>query len=313
LGGGFYYYLETLDQPQLIVAAPRPQLSPPADSVIAPPAPSAPAAPIVEEIASIPEAAIEPAGEEPKQAEKIAAKPAPIETVSSPAMATETNVELKPRTKRKAAANAETNAVNVAKLSKGEPSVDATHMAAYQAYSAGDDVAASRLYRHVIQADQRNVDAWLGLAAVAARQDKSDEAAAHYQRALELEPRNITAQAGLVALLGQANSVEAESRIKTLIAQQPDAANLHAALGNVYADQNQWPKAQQAYFQAFNLDPNSAEYAFNLAVSLDQLRKPDLALDYYQKALTLVTRLGGAVDKAALEARISQLSSALGK
>jgi tetratricopeptide (TPR) repeat protein len=238
-----------------------------------------------------------------------------MEIATAPSVATETPPEPKPvsKAKRRAAASSEDNAVKVAKLRKGEPAVDATHMAAYQAYAAGDDAAAARLYRQVIQTEPRNVDAWLGLAAVAARQDKTDEAAAHYQHALELEPRNSTAQAGLIALLGQANPVEAESRIKTLIAQQPDAAHLHAALGSVYADQNQWPNAQQAYFQAFSLDAGSAEYAFNLAVSLDQLRKPDLALDYYQKALALASRQGGAVDKAALESRISQLRSALGK
>jgi Tfp pilus assembly protein PilF len=307
VGGGFYYYLQTLNQPELITVAPRPQAAPAPDSMMPPPAPSStPPAELVAE---------EPIVAEPVMAElaQPAEKPAAMEVASAPAMATETPVEAKPRTKRKSAANAESNAINVAKLRKGEPTVDATHMAAYQAYEAGDDAAATRLYRQVIQADSRNVDAWLGLAAVAARQDRTEEAAAHYQRVLELEPRNSTAQAGLVALLGQASPVEAESRIKTLLAQQPDAANLHAALGNVYAEQNQWPNAQQAYFQAFNLDPSSAEYAFNLAVSLDQLRKPDLALDYYQKALALATRQGGAIDKVALESRISQLRSALGK
>ena len=172
-------------------------------------------------------------------------------------------------------------------------------------------MTASRLYRQVVQSEPRNVDAWLGLAAVSARLDKTDEAATYYQRVLELEPKNSTAQAGLIALLDQGNPIEAESRIKTLISRQPDAANLHAALGGLYADQNQWPNAQQAYFQALSLDTSNAEYAFNLAVSLDQMGKPELALDYYQKALVLSSRQGGSIDKTALESRISQLRSSM--
>jgi tetratricopeptide (TPR) repeat protein len=107
--------------------------------------------------------------------------------------------------------------------------------------------------------------------------------------------------------------VAAESRLKSLLAQQPEAAYLHAALGGVYAEQNQWPSAQQAYFQAFRVDPASAEYAFNLAVSLDQMGKQDLALDYYQRARDLLPKQGGAVGREGLDTRISQLRSALGK
>jgi tetratricopeptide (TPR) repeat protein len=312
VGGGFYNYLQTLDQPQLVAIAQPTQSAQQTNSISTPPTPTAPAVSlIVTPTPPEPVSATEPAKEEPaKPATKV------MEAEAAPALINETPAvaPMPSKAKRKAAAvNNEDNAVKVDKLRKAEPAVDATHMAAYQAYEAGDDAAASRLYRQVLQADSRNVDAWLGLAAVAARQDKTDEAVAHYQHALTLEPRNSTAQAGLVTLLGQANPVEAESRIKTLITQQPDAADLHAALGNVYADQNQWPNAQQAYFQAFYLDPNRAEYAFNLAVSLDQLHKPDLALDFYQKALALANRQGGAVDKAALEVRINQLRSSLDK
>ena len=99
----------------------------------------------------------------------------------------------------------------------------------------------------------------------------------------------------------------AESRIKSMLAKSPNDAGLYAALGNLYADQNQWPAAQQAYFEAFRLN-ESAGNAFNLAVSLDQMGKPKLALPYYQQALQTVQQYGASgIDKAALEARIAAI------
>jgi tetratricopeptide (TPR) repeat protein len=183
----------------------------------------------------------------------------------------------------------------------------------YQAYVTGDDAAAARYYRQAVQAEPRNVDAVLGMAAAAARQGKTEEAIAHYMRVLELEPRNASAQTGLIGFMGQLDPTASETRLKTLLAQQPEAAFLHAALGNLYADQGQWPSAQQAYFQAYHFDPSSAEYAFNLAVSLDQMGKPDLALSHYQRALELLSKQGGALDKRQLEARITQLQQSLAK
>jgi uncharacterized protein HemY len=77
-------------------------------------------------------------------------------------------------------------------------------------------------------------------------------------------------------------------------------------LGNFYADSNQWSSAQQAYFDAYRLNA-SADNAFNLAISLDQLSKPKLALPYYQLALQLSQKERATFDKAALEARISAI------
>lgn len=54
-------------------------------------------------------------------------------------------------------------------------------------------------------------------------------------------------------------------------------------------------------------------YAFNLAVSLDQIAKYDLALDYYQKASALLAKQGGNMDKAALDGRILELRERLRK
>lgn len=193
------------------------------------------------------------------------------------------------------------------------PGVDPTLLAAYEAYGRGDDAAAQTKYRQVLQADTRNVDALLGMAAIALRQSRYADANGWYQKVLDIEPRNSTALSAVANLRIGNEAVAAdyagtESQIKTMLAQQPESANLHAALGNLYAAQNQWPQAQAAYFNASRYAPNSAEYAFNLAVSLDQLGKSALALAQYQRALSLLNEAGhGNLDKAQLEARIRAL------
>lgn len=194
--------------------------------------------------------------------------------------------------------------------------VDPTLLAAYEAYSRGDDAAAQKQYRQVLQGDTRNVDALLGMAAIALRQSRYADANGWYQKVLEIEPRNSTALSAVAnsqisnesAGAATADYAGTESRIKSMLAQQPEAANLHAALGNLYAAQSQWSLAQAAYFNASRFAPNSADYAFNLAVSLDQLGKSGLALAQYQRALSLLNSSGASnLDKAQLEARIQAL------
>jgi len=81
-------------------------------------------------------------------------------------------------------------------------------------------------------------------------------------------------------------------------------------LGNVYAAQGRWNEAQSAYFDAQRQEPDSPDYAFNLAVSLEHINQPRAALDYYQRALKLMQTKGASFDVAQLKSRIQQLSSA---
>jgi tetratricopeptide (TPR) repeat protein len=204
----------------------------------------------------------------------------------------------------------ETNEDTALKVTRNNPSsgINPNLLAAYEAFNAGDNASAQRLYRQVLQGDVRNVDALLGMAAIAARQGRNSDAMGWYGKVLEVEPRNSVAQAAMVGVLGQVDPVGSESRIKNLLAQQPHAAHLHAALGNLYAEQNQWPSAQQAYFQAHQYDANNAEYTFNLAVSLDQLGKPALALQYYKTTLELLPKSGvSSINRTQVESRIAQL------
>jgi tetratricopeptide (TPR) repeat protein len=155
---------------------------------------------------------------------------------------------------------------------------------AYLAYRGGKLNEARQMYLEVHAKDARNTDALLGLAAIAQLQGEDRLAAQHYLRVLALEPRNAVAHAGMSALSTDANS---ESRLKSLLSEQRDSAALHFALGNIYAGQSRWGEAQSAYFNAYTLDSNNAELAYNLAVSLDHLGQNKLAVQFYQRTLQL--------------------------
>jgi Tfp pilus assembly protein PilF len=180
---------------------------------------------------------------------------------------------------------------------------------AYQALQEGRLDKAENLYRNALQSEAKNVDALLGLGAISAQRGQVQQAIGFYEQALEIEPRNPTAQAGLISLIGQADPQMSETRLKQLIAREPSAF-LQYSLGNLYASQNQWPAAQQAYFQAFQMQPDNADYAYNLAVGLEHLNQPKLALSYYRKAIELSFRKGRAnFDQSRVIERIGQLSA----
>ena len=189
--------------------------------------------------------------------------------------------------------------------------VNATLSSAHQALEKGQLDEAERMYRQTLASDPRNIDAMLGLAAALTAQNKTDAAAQYYVRVLEQDPRNAYAQAGLLNLTGRADPVAAEARLKQLIARDPSAF-LYFTLGNLYAEHGQWAPAQAAYFQAHTRSPDNPDYAFNLAVGLEHLSQPRIALNYYRRALALAQSRGHAqFDSAGVQTRIRSLETNL--
>ncbi len=210
-----------------------------------------------------------------------------------------------------AAAPEEPASRNTVVVSPGsaEPVLNPLLPQAYAALQSGQLDQAQRLYSDVLGAEPKNIDALLGLAAVAVRQGNSEEATRRYVHLLELEPQNALAQSGLIALLGRADPAAAESRLKQLIAREP-SAHLYFTLGNLYADQSQWAAAQRAYFQAHYLEPANPDYAYNLAVGLEHVSQPRLALGFYQRAMQLAAARGRAnFNLAQAQERIGKLAA----
>lgn len=199
----------------------------------------------------------------------------------------------------------ESSEIRVARGVKSEP-LAAQLGTAYQALNKGDLAAARQQYEAVLQQDGNNRDALLGLASIASREQQPAQAASHYLRLLELDPRDGAAIAGLVGLR-QGDPAQNEIRLKGILASNPDAAPVHFALGNLYAQQGRWQDAQQAYFQAYSAAPTNPDYAYNLAIGLDRLNQGKLAQTYYQRALTLAQDTAAAFDRAALRKRLQEL------
>ncbi len=179
--------------------------------------------------------------------------------------------------------------------------------AAYQAYITGDLEIAKQYYLEELETNPRNKDALLGLAAIATRLRLVNDAQGYYLRILELDPRDSSAIAGMAGLV-QADPNQTESRLKNFLAQQPDAAALHFALGNNHVTQLRWAEAQQSFFRALSIDPTNADYAFNLAVSLDHLKKNALATKYYREALVLADRGPVGFKEAQIIERLKELT-----
>jgi tetratricopeptide (TPR) repeat protein len=177
--------------------------------------------------------------------------------------------------------------------STSQPTVNPALSQAYRALQSGNIEEARALYSRLSQSEPLNVDALLGLAYIAAQENHSDDAMKLYMRILQINPRHAAAQGALIGLVGRADPVASETRLKLLISREPSAF-LHFILGNLYADQSLWAQAQQAYFQAHHLEPDNPDYAYNLAVGLDHLRQDKLALRFYQRAEQSAVSLGRA-------------------
>ena len=194
-------------------------------------------------------------------------------------------------------------------VTRSGPQIHPQVNSGYGAYQAGDLAKARNEYQQVLREEPGNRDALLGLAAVEMRAQRYDLSDAYYQRILRADPRDPHAQAGLLALRSQQlDPVLVESRVKSLIAADREANVLYFTLGNQYAQQGRWAEAQQAYFKAFATDPDNADYAFNVAVSLDQLHQPKLALEYYRRALALAEKRSASFAPEVARTRVQQLS-----
>lgn len=290
LGLAVYVYLQ-ITNPALFI--PRP---------VTPPRPPAPLA----------QAPAQPPAQPPIATSSVVTPQgtAPAAATSTPPAPPPREIE-RPRPPRQAEAARPAAPRDSIKVSAGtaDPQLDPRLPQAFAALQSGRLDTARQLYADAARAEPRNINALLGLAAIAMQEGKSDDASRLYFNVLELEPRNAYAQTGLIALMGRADPLAAETRLKQLISREP-LPSLYFTLGNLYGDQSRWAEAQQAYFQAHQLDPANPDYAYNLAVGLEHVGQSKLAAGFYKRAVSQAQARGRAgFSLTQAQDRIRQLAS----
>lgn len=299
IGGYVWFQLQTMNSSSLAPVARPTQPSETRPTALAP-APQAPA------IALAPPAA--PAVTPPLSGATAGeAKAGNMPRLAAAPLAT-TSPAPRPEMERRPARSEAPAAIPI-RLTRNQVEPDANAQSGYAKLQGNQLDAARQDYEQALRADPNNVDTLLTLAAIAQRQGRPADASRYQQRAIEADPRDAGAQAALLGSGSSGDPANMESRLKNLLAAQPESGPLNFALGNVYSRQARWPEAQQVYFNAVASDPDNPDYLFNLAVSLDHLRQAKVAAQHYRLALEAAQRRPPAFDPARARARLADLTA----
>jgi len=185
---------------------------------------------------------------------------------------------------------------------------------AYGEYLAGDFDSAEKNYLLVLNNLPGNRDALLGLAAISLNKGDVRQAYVHYLEVLRLYPGDSVAEAALINFTDNEGSSRSESILKTFLQSEPDNSFLHYSLARLFAAQTRWPEAQVSFFDAHRIESSNADYAFNLAISLEHIGQRQSAINYYNVALDLVDNSAASFatsgfDRAVAISRINALSN----
>jgi tetratricopeptide (TPR) repeat protein len=195
---------------------------------------------------------------------------------------------------------------SLSKVAEDHPA-DSLVRQGYEAYQTGKFKTARQAYQKAIALQPNNRDALLGLAALAVRAGRSVEAKQRYQRLLGAHPGDTAALAGLSSLEVENQGSSLETNLKLALQANLQSPEINFALANLYSHQQRWAEAQTHYFNAYRNDAQNPDLLFNLAVSLENLGKVDVATRFYRLALTASESRNAAFDRDLLVRRLQSV------
>jgi len=138
-------------------------------------------------------------------------------------------------------------------------------IAGHIALQKGDLEGATNIYRGILGQDPDNPAAHLGLAFVAMRSRKPDDARKELEAVVKKLPNHREALVSLAELEVQAGDVDKAMERLEQAQRISDDARLHYVFGLCYSKKNQLSKAVQEYQLAIRMNPNFREAHMELA------------------------------------------------
>jgi len=152
--------------------------------------------------------------------------------------------------------------------------------------------------RRAVDVGEGHIWARSRLARILVELGRNDEAAVEFGRILEYDPNSPTALNNLGGIyLRTGRYYEAAPLFQRLLSLQPDETAA-SNLGIVYFYLDQLDDAVEAYRQAIELAPDRPTYKRNLAETYEKMGDPDLARDWYARALEDFNRILGQVGES---------------
>jgi tetratricopeptide (TPR) repeat protein len=136
----------------------------------------------------------------------------------------------------------------------------------------------------------------LAFAAEHQREGRYAEAAKLYREVLQANPRNVDALRMLgILTFGEGNVDEAERLFRRAVAAAPDFVNAILDLGMALKEQSRIEEAIECFRQATKLEPRNVKAHFQLGQILAPAALSNEAVESYQRVLEIRPRHGGAL------------------
>jgi eukaryotic-like serine/threonine-protein kinase len=120
-----------------------------------------------------------------------------------------------------------------------------------------------------------------------------DKAFVSFDQALALEPTNVFAWRGKVTALRSAHRYdEAIQLAKQGLKQFPQERSIADELGNVYIDQDNYSKAEDAFRLSIQIQPDAVSAYANLYIALERQNRSDEAMQILQQGLQIRSSYG---------------------